>query len=86
MKTFPAFARVVTLDGQQFIGTPAQIVAAMREASRATPTMNVDAFRAQYAERALLWLKQPIRSADDVSFLSDLESVGLIHVAIAQGE
>jgi hypothetical protein len=83
MKSLPIFpprARVVTIDGAEFAGTATEIVAAMREESR-TPSANVEAYRKAYADRALLWMKQPIRTTDDESFLLDLAAVGVITIA-----
>jgi hypothetical protein len=80
LPTFPARAIVTMIDGAAFTGTAKSIVAKMREASRATPTADVAEFRAQFAGRALLWMKQPIRSNDDESFLLDLAAVGIVFI------
>jgi hypothetical protein len=85
MKTLPAFprvAKVTTLDGATFAGTAAQIVAAMRAQSR-TPGADVAEYRTTFAARALLWMKQPIRTNDDESFLLDLSEVGLLVIETA---
>jgi hypothetical protein len=85
MKTppFPQRANVVTINGQAYNGTAAQIVKAMRADFRAEPTRTVAEFRERYAARALLWMKQPVRHDSDVAFLSDLEAVGLVQITNA---
>jgi hypothetical protein len=78
--TFPARAIVTMIDGAAFTGTAKTIVAQMREASRATPTETVEGFREQFAARALTWMKQPVRTSDDASFLLDLAEIGIVFI------
>jgi hypothetical protein len=79
--TFPRRATVTLIDGATFTGSATQIVAAMRAAA---PEQHEDvaAYRKAFAERALLWMKQPIRTNDDASFLLDLAEIGIAAIVV----